>query len=270
MATTTTLPSSFGPGTATITPASMAGICLNSTLQIDSGANQEFIVVSAITPTTFTAFFALVHMSPVVVVDQTDSILSRVITAASFEFMRRTGMGNTSSGTPSNSPFVTPVAFNEWYDGNGNDRLYLRNYPITAVSMVSVYGSAVPASTGPTSMGYVVDQSGRCVVFRGLGADWRYSSYPGGRSRYGGGCRGFAPGTQNVNVQYTAGYNSTPPDISDAIIRMVATNYKRRGYIDQAVINQPNEAGTVTFRSWEVEPSVEHTIRDYTRNYMAG
>lgn len=44
-----------------VTPVSMAGINVNSSLTIDSGSNQEVVVVTAVTATTFTATFAKAH-----------------------------------------------------------------------------------------------------------------------------------------------------------------------------------------------------------------
>lgn len=50
------------PGAATITPASMANITVNSVINVSGGVGTaEQIVVSAVTPTTFTAVFANTH-----------------------------------------------------------------------------------------------------------------------------------------------------------------------------------------------------------------
>jgi hypothetical protein len=49
------------PGLQAATPAAMRGIIVGKTLTIDTGVNTENVVVTAVTPTTFTANFTLAH-----------------------------------------------------------------------------------------------------------------------------------------------------------------------------------------------------------------
>jgi uncharacterized membrane protein YgcG len=57
----TSIPAAVGVGVQTVTPASMTFIEVGSPLSIDSGANQETVVVTATTATTFTANFTNAH-----------------------------------------------------------------------------------------------------------------------------------------------------------------------------------------------------------------
>ena len=54
-------------GTQVLTPSSMAGVMHGTRLAIDSGSNQEIVIVTATTATTFTATFAKPHKSGAVI-----------------------------------------------------------------------------------------------------------------------------------------------------------------------------------------------------------
>lgn len=55
---------SISTGSQVVTPASMAGIKVGSQVLVDTGTNQETVVVTATTSTTFTATFAKSHTGP--------------------------------------------------------------------------------------------------------------------------------------------------------------------------------------------------------------
>jgi hypothetical protein len=57
----TTFATNISAGSQTVTPASMQAIAANMVLSIDSGAAQEWVTVSSVTGTTFTATFAQAH-----------------------------------------------------------------------------------------------------------------------------------------------------------------------------------------------------------------
>lgn len=61
----TTIAANIPAGTQTVTPASMCNIVIGMSLLIDAGARQETVVVTSITTTTFTAFFARTHTGAV-------------------------------------------------------------------------------------------------------------------------------------------------------------------------------------------------------------
>lgn len=110
------------------------------------------------------------------------------------------------------------LSFSESYSGSGSETQLLRNYPILAVSSLSVGGVSIPASTGPTGAGFVLDPSGSqaAIQIRGGG---RIGNWSAGESPWRGGGWGngnapplglpqyrFVEGVQNVLVAYIAGY----------------------------------------------------------------
>jgi hypothetical protein len=132
--------------------------------------------------------------------------LNLCLTAASIEFLRLTGRGPMNYSVPFNSPYTQPVSYVETYNGNGNAEIYLRNFPINSIASVLVNGQALLASTGPTTAGYAIGNTGRSLVFlTGAGnAPDTFYTYPygvGGFPRYG-----FPRGLANIQVSYTAGF----------------------------------------------------------------
>lgn len=262
----TTSTSAIPSGTQVVTPVSMANILVGSVLGIDSPVTEYVSVVSPVTGTTFTATFALAHSTtPVAITDQTDLIISRLITAASAYILRRTRRVNADGSIPTTSTFSATAAFNEWYDGNGNYRMFLRYSPIVSVQALTVNGITIPASTGFSSPGYVIDQSGRSLVLRSA------TPYQGGSFGSGtwyvnnfGPIYNFARGIQNINVQYTAGFTSIPYDLADACIQMVGYTYRSRGWIGQQQAVQAENVGTIQYVKWTIPPMTEEVIRRYT------
>lgn len=74
--TSVTAPAAFGPGSATVTVASIANIAVGQRLQINQGAaaGAESVIVTAVAGSTFTATFANAHVSG-------QSITGHVVTA---------------------------------------------------------------------------------------------------------------------------------------------------------------------------------------------
>lgn len=99
---------------------------------------------------------------------------------------------------------------------NGNDRakLMTNESPITAVSSVSVDGVAIAPSAGPTVAGYTFDS---------------YAIY----LRPGLTVSRFWRGVQNVELTYTAGYATIPPDIAQACVELIAFKLAKRTRIDK-------------------------------------
>lgn len=75
----TTVASAIGSGVQTVTPTSMTNIVVGATLVVDSGAPLEFVVVIAITGSTFTATFANSHSGGVSVVSTVGHVGDHVI-----------------------------------------------------------------------------------------------------------------------------------------------------------------------------------------------
>jgi hypothetical protein len=204
---------------------------------------------------TFTAKFALAHpVTPVPVLDQTDSILSGMITGASQYWLTRTGRDSLNG----------PAMYTEYYDGSGSRRQFLRNTPITAVSSLQMsagFGGTVtiPQSTSLGAPGWVIGQGGKYLGLIG----YPLGTWTGAYGPTWPTINCFEEGIQNILVSYTAGY-ATPFDIADKCTQQVAVNYKRTAWVDQAS-QVLTENGNVNYRSWEVPPEVERVIQAYIR-----
>lgn len=198
-----------------------------------------------------------------------DNNIQLCISAAGYEWLLRTGNSPSDGVTnPTASPFVTPVQFNEWYDGSGSAEQFLRHFPIVSVQILQINSVQIPQSTGWGSMGWTVAPHQRSIILRN-GSN-NASTPPGANlANYYWWDQLFTkggPGNRlNVNVQYTAGYSATPPDITEACIEMVAVNYRRRDWIDQASQSMAQNAGTVRYRDWELPPRVLKCMRRYAR-----
>ena len=225
------------PGSQTVTPASMAQVQVNAILGIDVGTPvEEYVAVIAVSGTTFTALFQNTHADGATVIDATDTILGRLITSVATYWLWYTGKINSDGSIPTTSPLNSQVAYSEWYDGNGNTRLFLRQSPVVSVAAAYVNGVQIPqsvvSSVGSRTPGWVIDQNGRslAMITNGYyGGRFGYNSYLSGGA--------FSPiyawnhGIQNINIQYTAGYTSTPPDVNDHATRMVGLAYRRKSWI---------------------------------------
>lgn len=173
-----------------------------------------------------------------------DLPLSQLITSISLLALHITGRGPSNGSIPTQSPFVTPVSYDEFYDGNGNQRQFTRNWPITAVTAVYVNGTPVPVSPSVTQPGYVIDGSGKSIVIRTLS----YAG-PAYRNVYAliGGNYFFAKGIQNIEIVYTAGFTSVPYDLSLAVMQTVAQTYTQQSIIYVKSKALPMGGGTVTY-----------------------
>src|SRR5574337_306541 len=122
-----------------------------------------------------------------------DGILARLIPAAST--MIQDVLGRVFAST----------WFDEIYDGNNSAKLIVVNYPVTAVSSVTIDGDVIPVSTGVKVNGYSFNVFS--IFLRGYI---------------------FTQGLQNVEVNYTAGYTTTPYDVEQECIRLVSLMYKQK------------------------------------------
>ena len=152
--------------------------------------------------TTVAAVNSILEQAPT-----TDSdTIQAAITSYSQNILTRTGRG-----------FLSGVRnYSERYNGNGST-----DHPVLAVASLSVNGIAIPASPDFIQSGYVIDTEGsiaNIAIIGGQGggaysaADDRWGVRPGGWGSYGNApplgqsSLRFLQGTQNVAVQYTAGY----------------------------------------------------------------
>jgi uncharacterized phiE125 gp8 family phage protein len=119
-------------------------------------------------------------------------------------------------------------------DGNGHSIMLFREYPVTAVASVVVEGLQIPAS----AVGFTETK----LVLVGYA---------------------FSRGAANVTITYTAGYETVPADVEQAVIDLVAFRYRERDRIGLASKGMAGE--TTAFIVREVPPSVARVLNDYRR-----
>ncbi|MEQ1663177.1 MAG: hypothetical protein ABL877_10835 [Thiobacillus sp.] len=134
---------------------------------------------------------------------------------------------------------IESTAHVEIRDGNGGRSLMLSQYPVTAVSAVSVDGQPIP-------------QGGFGV------AGWRLANRSLVLEGYS-----FARGDANVQIEYTAGYAIVPPDIEQACIETILLALERRSHID---VSSKSLAGeTVSFITADLPPSARKALDPHRR-----
>lgn len=179
-----------------------------------------------------------------------DKTLQIIITGFSKYVLNLTGI----------TSFNQVGTFTEYYDGNGNTRLFLRNTPIQTLNSVTIGSYQVPFSSNTATSGIYIEDSRRSIAFRWSGTTLfpPYAIYP----YY------FTPGQGNIQVVYTAGYSSVPFDLYEAVMETVATYYRRKDWLDmasKALAAGGGASGTTTYRSWHVTPAVQAVLSYYSR-----
>lgn len=135
---------------------------------------------------------------------------------------------------------IESTAHVEIRDGNGGRSMMLEQYPVTAVSAVTVNGQTIPQSSGFGAAGWRL--ANRSIVLEG------YS---------------FAKGLGNVQIDYTAGYSTVPADIEQACIETILLALERRSHID---VSSKSLAGeTVSFITADIPPSARKALDPHRR-----
>lgn len=98
----------------------------------------------------------------------------------------------------------TTQSYTRTFNGRGETRLMLPDYPITAVASLSIDGVSIAAAADATSCGFVFDE--KTIYLRG----YRF-------------CRGV----QNVAIAYTAGYATVPLDVEQACLEWLKSSWER-------------------------------------------
>jgi len=132
------------------------------------------------------------------------------------------------------------AAYTETLDGNGGDRQILRQYPLTAVSAVTISGQVIPVSTAWNISGFQFDDIGVTLL-----------GYTFSRAR------------RNVTITYTAGYTAPPLDVEQAVLDMCSLRYRERdriGYVSKSLAGE-----TVTFMVKDMSDSVRTILNNYRR-----
>lgn len=172
-----------------------------------------------------------------------DVLLGKMITGASALIL------NTINRSPILSATVVDI-----YDGSGRDWMLLRQYPVTAVAKVEYDGApadlaAADTSVWPPKKGWALDPPGDANSQQRL-------------VLYGGAC--FPSTRAAVRVTYTAGYATTPADLAQACIEMVAEDYARKsrlGIVSQAVGGQE----TVSYSQKDMSDRVKLSLKNFKR-----
>lgn len=157
-----------------------------------------------------------------------DTLLGTLITRAS------AAIENFLQGSVLSAPYT------ETRNGTGGTAMLLAEYPVTAVSSLSIDGTTIPAAPAYGQPGWWL--ANRTLLLAGYR---------------------FTRGRGNVLVSYTAGYASTPPDIEQACIETVMLALKRRDHID---VSSKSLAGeTISFITAELTPSAKQVLGAYRR-----
>lgn len=161
-------------------------------------------------------------------------------------------------------------SFTDTLDGSGSDKMVMKDWPITAVASVLVFGVGVPQSPDGIQAGFVFDE--RSIILlpnTSIGAPLSYYNYTFGR---------FPRARQCVVINYTAGYtsstspptdasyNGAPTDLGAAVTFLVAQEYRRRRSIDQKT-KTASMGEVVSFRDWEWPPWIDRTFESYRRHH---
>jgi hypothetical protein len=161
--------------------------------------------------------------------DGSDAVLTQMIAAASAAV-------ENFVGYPLESATRT-----QRLDGNGADIIHPPARPITDVSAVVVDGREFLPATSLHSVGFEFDY--RAVWLRG-----------GER---------FRLGRRNVSITYTAGYDTIPADIAQAVNELIGLRYRERDWI--GFVSKSLAGETVTFNTAALPKSTLAVLGQYQR-----
>lgn len=170
------------------------------------------------------------HLDLEVAFTTDDALLTQLVTAMSTWLKGQLGGRDIYSTT-----------YTEYFSGCGETTLLPKQYPVTAVSALTIDGEVVPVRPTWDDVGYViVDQ----IAIKLVGYTAGY-------------------GVSNVTLAYTAGYAAIPEDIDQAVIELVAWRYRERKRTGQVSANVAGES--VTFSTFAAPQSVNAVIDRYRR-----
>jgi hypothetical protein len=156
-----------------------------------------------------------------------DALLTRLVTAAS-QYIQ-TWLNRQ----------IAAADFLEIRDGTGGHRLQFACFPVTAVLSLTIDGLDVPAAAAFNAAGY------------------RFSSTQLSVHGYR-----FSRGAQNVVVAYTAGYSTTPSEVAQACIELVALRYRERTRVGE-VSRSLGGAETVAYAQKDMSDAVKTLLQQY-------
>jgi hypothetical protein len=143
------------------------------------------------------------------------------------------------------SSFLTKT-YTEYYDGNGESILFLKNVPITSVQSLAdddSYIWGIDTTVGATD--FRIIQDGKAIY---LIDDL------------------FTKGFENIKVVYTAGYSQIPEDLRFAAIREVGRSFKHRK--DWEAITQTLSDSSHTYIDPGLSAETTITLSFYRNNWV--
>jgi hypothetical protein len=166
-----------------------------------------------------------------VTVDTADTLLTRLISAASAFVQGPEGLGYE----------VASQAYALVLDGHGGDILVLgAKPPLTAVASLVIDDVAILPAASRTAYGYRFSPS--AVWLQGYA---------------------FTRGRGNVELACTRGWAATPSDLEQAVIELIAVRYKERDHIGQDSASMQGQ--NITFSTRDVPASVKTVLQAYKK-----
>jgi hypothetical protein len=155
-----------------------------------------------------------------------DALIARLTVAASSWFESQTGRSFASASS------------GETFVGNGSRYYAPKHFPVSTVSGFLVNGIAIPEAVAETDSGYRVLND---VIV--LSSDYRFTD-------------GLI-----CSVSYTAGPETVPADVTQAVIEIAAERYKYMGRVGE--LSKSTANGSVSFVSFQIPAFVQSVIDTY-------
>jgi uncharacterized phiE125 gp8 family phage protein len=163
--------------------------------------------------------------------DGADEVLARLITAASAFIQGPEGIGYQ----------VASQSYALVLDGHGGDVLVLGSKPpLTGVTSLVIDGVTIRAAALSTDYGYRFSPS----------AIW-LQGYQ------------FSRGRGNVELVCTRGWATTPADLEQAAIELIAVRFKERDHIGQDMASMQGQ--NITFSTRDMPNSVKTVLQGYKK-----
>lgn len=144
---------------------------------------------------------------------------------------------------------VLSATYTEVRNGTGTRTLVLKNFPVSAVTSVTIKQPFLQVGAPPPAV----------VLVQGV--DYTFTQYS--LKLYSG---VWTPGVANVSVTYTAGYALIPGDLAHAAAKVAAIRYNELGRLGQKSKTIAGEI--IAFDLAEFPPDVEAILARY-RGAMA-
>jgi len=135
-------------------------------------------------------------------------------------------------------------SYDEFYSGaGGNQRqLWTRQWPLVSVASLAIDGESIPQSPDGIQAGYVFQAGGGKIVLRH---------------------HHFRRGIDNIELQYSAGYATVPPDLNQACIKLVMFRFKSDAWTGMKSKAMAGE--TTTFDTSHMPSDVLRVVQRYKR-----